>query len=382
MSFLFHPGQQNQVANQLNQMNHFFFGTAKKEPADNNAGKTRDVPPPALPPAEQSGFPLKCEFPRGPSLLDNSSLAALTRSLDRTNNITGDDKTTTPSTETGCLQRAASQAAYLSSTFLSSVSAAPQSESDASSSGTVPADAIRHLLNEQNIKKQRLARKAELARLSRRRKKMKLSDLEDENRLLKNEISRLQALRAHDQELLARYQKEQPHIATSPALKIKQQVDHSATYSPQTSGSLAQDIVAQLEAIKKKLASADNVSLNTGANPVFSQLHLNFLQWILNQKDQFYEDPSGLWSSLFGQELVCTPEQLHLLSQLREHSKTVKLNSSQLEAILDQLKLLVRSKIVVPTQLDQIVSILSPAQLNGLRRWIQQFGHICIKINV
>jgi len=63
-------------------------------------------------------------------------------------------------------------------------------------------DTINHLIQEQNLKKRRLARKAELARLSRRRKKERLDVLEKENVTLMAEIDRLRQQHQRDQDLI------------------------------------------------------------------------------------------------------------------------------------------------------------------------------------
>jgi hypothetical protein len=76
-------------------------------------------------------------------------------------------------------------------------------EQSSPTGSAIPQETIQHLLHEQNLKKQRLARKAELARLSRRRKKARLSELEQENKLLRDEIEHLKRLRAQDQQRIA-----------------------------------------------------------------------------------------------------------------------------------------------------------------------------------
>ena len=69
---------------------------------------------------------------------------------------------------------------------------------------SIPLETDPQALLEQSVKKKRLARKAELARLSRRRKKVRLTDLEEENKALQAEIDRLTQLRIRDQALLLR----------------------------------------------------------------------------------------------------------------------------------------------------------------------------------
>ena len=56
---------------------------------------------------------------------------------------------------------------------------------------------LQQLLDEQELKRRRLARKAELARVSRSNKKMRMQELEDEVQLLKKQLAQAQALCAN-----------------------------------------------------------------------------------------------------------------------------------------------------------------------------------------
>lgn len=90
----------------------------------------------------------------------------------------------------------------VSPTLLSKNDSSHLSLGNSNNNPNLPADTIKHLLQEQSLKRQRLARKAELARLSRFRKKTRLTDLEVENRNLQEEITRLSDLRGKYQTLL------------------------------------------------------------------------------------------------------------------------------------------------------------------------------------
>ena len=46
-------------------------------------------------------------------------------------------------------------------------------------------------------------------------------------------------------------------------------------------------------------------------------LPVTFLVWLLGQRDQFYSDPRGLWSSLLTEELRLRPDQIANVLRLR-----------------------------------------------------------------
>lgn len=97
------------------------------------------------------------------------------------------------------------------------------------------ADTIHHLIQEQNLKKRRLARKAELARLSRRRKKERLSVLEDENKVLLEEIARLKQQHQDDQKKIQEQAKQLQAMGSRPTSPQPFQLDSSQDSKPHDS---------------------------------------------------------------------------------------------------------------------------------------------------
>jgi hypothetical protein len=138
----------------------------------------------------------------------------------------------------------------------------------------------------------RLARKAELARESRRRKKLYLSELEDKLDRLQTRITELEnRSRAHQhQEGFQGDEEEEGFNVEDSINKIKSQL-----------------------------------------TPI---LPVKFLMWILDQKDVFYEG-NGLWRALFSGELRCSPEVLSELCVYRSTMGTERVVLNGLEDELD-----------------------------------------------
>jgi len=263
------------------------------------------------------------------------------------------------------------------------------------------------VLQEQNIKRKRLARKAELARLSRRRKKDRLSDLEEENKLLQDEIARLNEFRQQDQVRLLRLQQEriqEPYHglknSSSRQSLTADDCNSDSSLSPQTpkaddfsssslnvssfrlpsqalvynnssnANSPSNDLIAF---IKAQVSTAESAVVQETSTQ-FTPLQANFLEWIFSQQESFYEDPEGLWTSLFTLHLAVTPTQLARLHDTRARFKIVAANTQELENLLDKLKVLIRGGSTAANMIE-LTKILSPAQASALSTWIQRFSN-------
>lgn len=308
-----------------------------------------------------------------------------------------------------------------------------------SSAQSLPVDAIRQLLNEQNIKKKRLARKAELARLSRRRKKVRLTDLEEENKNLRDEIDRLNDLRRRDQHLLRLTQtdrslheqvremikqgiEETPFslyessperdsdpcpltpetplslnceeatsmtqstltLPASQAVTVKTESDIVKTKSePVPAPAATGDLNDILIAIKAQIALAESNSVSKPDESKFSKQQLTFLQWMFSQPEEAYSDPEGLWLSLFGQELGCSPFQMSHLEASRNRMKAMIANTAEFEECLNTLKTLVHAKTADDwSRMQDLTTLFTPKQMSALSTWIQRFGSACMKMKM
>lgn len=250
---------------------------------------------------------------------------------------------------------------------------------------------LEELLEEADLKRKRLARKAELARLSRKRKKTRVSELESEVAQLKEELSRERAkVTELENERLKRMisssQGENSSTNLDDRLKAKflelcQVPLEKASANPAVVQTAVQDFV---DAYKSK--SACNGLQMAGFEKSFSScVATNFVRWVLNQGDRFYnvENPSGLWSSLFKSDLGCSPEQLQKFLDLRTNIQGKLREWSEVETAFRKLSPLMRSYFnESAATLESFVSLMTPAQSVQFFQWVDKFGEVCVKINV
>lgn len=279
-----------------------------------------------------------------------------------------------------------------------------------------------HLLEEQDLKKKRLARKAELARMSRKRKKTRLADLEVEVDQLHDELERLRKQHKQDQEHLER-QAQQLAMAQAASANAEARAQASIEQAMQQahaqSQALAQaqaqvqaQVLAQVEAGVKKekenpnqpeareaelaqfvdkvvtviqsreqaAQAPSNGALDDVLEP---RIPLKFLQWAMSHPDKFFADPSGLWHSLFHVDLSCNPNQMADLLTLRDPIKRQVALWSELENEHKKYAGLMKEFITLAAgNLDKLRAVLTPAQYAQYLAWVERFGPICIKITV
>lgn len=308
-------------------------------------------------------------------------------------------------------------------------------------SRNMAADTIHHLIQEQNLKKRRLARKAELARLSRRRKKERLSELEEENKVLLGEIARLKQQHQDDQKKIKEQAK---RLQTMQSRAVNRQPLHLRSYHDTTTdtsanvNNIVDDMICfdrlcsdssdvqsdnstpgtpnsewsgptspDISSVQVKNEPADNVpahkesvmslhdittslrsmlaatSADTSMLSAYSRVQLDFLKWVFDQKEQFYEAKDGLWRSIFEEELSCSREQLTRLHEVRAYAANTKAEVSELEQVLNDLQRSLQSQSSASqAHIGQLCTILSESQMKHLLTWIGRYGGVCLKIKV
>lgn len=233
------------------------------------------------------------------------------------------------------------------------------------------------LIEEQNLQKQRLLRKAEQARLSRKRKKMRMQELENETDFLRGEVKRLKT---------ALIQKERKIDAMAAAVPSKPV--ESSDYKEMFSKLQASVNSYDEDAIAKQLSVMVKTLQNTSTNPVndmetfFARLApslpIRFLDWILGRQASFYEDKGGLWNSLFAQEVGISEAQMEKIKKLR--SQRIQ-TAGDKESLIEQLGLHFKQQNEMQNVLmDKISNILGPKQLAKFLLWVHKFGAVCIQI--
>lgn len=238
------------------------------------------------------------------------------------------------------------------------------------------------LIEEQNLQKQRLLRKAEQARLSRKRKKMRMMDLERESESLRKEVKRLKAALAAEQQRTATMVPATA-IRTSPTDPAR---DHDKLYAElktlESKGvqeeRLAAHVATMLEAFRRNEPAAA-ACLKAFAAQVTPSLPVRFLEWIMSRSDSFYRDEGGLWETLFSQEIGLSKDQVAKLSKLRSAAGAPPPFNK--DVIMRKLKQHLHEQCQLQsTMLKNISDVMSPAQLAKLLFWIRKFGEVCIKI--
>mmetsp|Transcript_10318 Transcript_10318/g.19793 ORF Transcript_10318/g.19793 Transcript_10318/m.19793 type:complete len:336 (-) Transcript_10318:314-1321(-) len=233
------------------------------------------------------------------------------------------------------------------------------------------------LIEEQNLQKQRLLRKAEQARLSRKRKKMRMQELEKESDFLRQEVKRLKsALSAKESKIAA--------MASATTVPVVADSEHKEMFEQLQlivdSGKTEQvpmHVENMLRSFKSGMPDAEKY-LETIATRVSPSLPVRFLQWILTKHDSFYEDKSGLWHSLFSEETGLSSEQLEEVKKLRETCTDTPFNKN---ALIEQLTKHLKEQQTHQSQMLQKLSgILKPDQLAKFLLWVRKHGEVCIKI--
>jgi len=232
-------------------------------------------------------------------------------------------------------------------------------------------------LDEDDLRRKRLARKAELARVSRKKKKDRIEELESQLSQMQNELR------------IAR----QMSSATKPELVCKNEIEnHNTIVCPKQSNAsdrlnqamsnfadpnyLGAFYTAFIDKIREDMTQIDQLQTS-----MQSSLCLRFVQWIMNQNDKFYEDPTGLWYSLFSQEVGASAAQLSQLLELRKEfvQKQPITGPDMVSQAFDALRKTMDDS---SRMMGAFAQIFSPAQLVQFFQWVERFGPVCIKINL
>ena len=277
----------------------------------------------------------------------------------------------------------------------------PSSVSSSSDSHPIDPTTIRELLKEQDVKKQRLARKAELARMSRRRKKVRLDELEDE-------VARLEKLLSaeRDEKAELKYENERlkeklnsvktPTSNTSYFSNVDastSEVDsemssvlssiRTALHDPLSQEETHKRNVDRLVSLMKKKSEVTVSHLTTLQPHLMPSLPLQFLEWAMNQNEKFYQDQNGLWATLMHREIGLSPEQIESVMELRRNMKVQRASAESVDtayrAFSDALSLHLNQ---ASSNMEELVRVFTPEQLAKFFMWVNTYGSVCVKINL
>jgi len=233
-------------------------------------------------------------------------------------------------------------------------------------------------LDNDDVRRKRLARKAELARVSRKKKRDRIDELESQLSQVQNELRIARqtcvAIKSEpckpetENGYTAAYPK-QSHSPTSD--RLNQAMSNFA--DPNYLGAF---YTAFIDKIREDMTQIDQLQTS-----MQSSLCLRFVQWIMNQSDKFYDDPAGLWYSLFSQEVGASATQLAQLLDLRKEfaQKQVISGPDVVSQAFDALRKAMDDS---SRMMGAFAQIFSPAQLVQFFQWVERFGPVCIKINL
>jgi len=284
-------------------------------------------------------------------------------------------------------------------TSTTALSPSPRSVSGSgSANGPVDTDTVRELLKEQGVKKQRLARKAELARMSRKRKKSRLCDLEVEVAQLKDELDKERKARKVAENCLAIAQQQARMTATpAPAQPEADQsiaaenalVEESKTLHDQLRRQLSADskevprIVSEVLNVVKRRQTQTAQQIRGLSRHMTPSLQLRFIEWALAQKDAFYADNSGLWNSLFVREVGLSQEQLATVMNFRVAMQQQRAVAQEMQTAFAKFSAAFEQHNNLANEsLAKFVSVFTPEQLGKFFNWVDTYGQVCVQINI
>lgn len=231
-------------------------------------------------------------------------------------------------------------------------------------------------VEEAELKRRRLARKAELARESRKRKNDRIEELqakvlgfEQQYQSAKNctVVPSNKASTSNDDS-----DNKQPKtdivLATMHVDTRLSQAAKAISMTSITDASCAEVIQAFYGSFAARLQHA-RVLQEQAALAAQPCLFMSFVHWVLSQSDKFYTDPSGLWVSLFITDLGASQVQLDRLLALRASLDQNK--KDQPLGLDDQKK-----------SMESFLETFSPQQLVLFFQWVEKFGAVCIKIKL
>jgi molybdopterin converting factor small subunit len=208
------------------------------------------------------------------------------------------------------------------------------------------------------------AKRAELARESRRRKKQRIKNMEET----------VSALEKRLEELRERNKAASPR-ATVHMEKDTQLVNNMTLLMEQ--GGKEEELqdkvnlfiqVSRDSAFKKLEKALDRVE-----ETVITPIEIKFAMWGLDQNEEFYENPFGIWNSLMYKEIGISKEQIDALRGFRHIMRKQRQEIFQVEKDIQNLR---DSCISQHELLDQNMSlfyqILTPQQLAKFFTWIEQ----------
>lgn len=220
--------------------------------------------------------------------------------------------------------------------------------------------------DEEDVRRKRLARKAQLARVSRKKKKDRIEELESQLVQMQNELRIARSMATVKSEPINC----RPEDGTNADSRLNRAMSDFA--NPNYLGAF---YTAFIDKVRDDMSQIDHLQAS------MQSLCLRFVQWIMTQNEKFYEDPCGLWHSLFSQEVGASETQLAQLHELRKEfaQKQLLCGPDMVSQAFDVLRKAMDDS---SRMMGAFAQIFSPTQLVLFFQWVERFGPVCIKINL
>jgi hypothetical protein len=221
----------------------------------------------------------------------------------------------------------------------------------------------------------RLQRKAELARESRKKKKMYIEELEEKVKQLESRVTELQAQHERslgkrksvsslcDENDRAKHQKQLVQMLAELVSKPKME---------EVELDLLKDHVQMFVETSREIQSQVEYNLDRVEDIISPSLQIKFTLWGLDQSDDFYDTP-GLFTSLLCDELGLSVEQIAKLKAFRNKMHFHRQELKRAEEMLRDLREKSGAHLSrFNKEVDLLHGILSPVQLAKFYVWIEQ----------
>jgi len=148
-------------------------------------------------------------------------------------------------------------------------------------------------------------------------------------------------------------------VDSSPSDQSDEKVQQSVMEMSQSLQSQAMTLEVQMRCLEKNLLPCTP---------------LRFLDWVLTQRESFYEDESGLFLSLFRDEMKATPQQLQQVLDLKKVISERGADKIKDQVVLSAFRAfdqLIRAKgsLIQSDYFERLRKIFTPQQLSVYFKW-------------
>jgi hypothetical protein len=219
----------------------------------------------------------------------------------------------------------------------------------------------------------RLAKKAEAARASRRRKKVYIQSLEEKFSRLSARLAELEAGPDQARAMIHEAQKNEQK-------EIRQRLDDILS-NPDADcymEEIRELLSAYIQNGRKKQNTAEYY-LGRCETALTPSLQVKFAMWGLGQTDDFYDQP-GIWRTIMGEEIGLSEQQLQEMKRFRDAVQQARGSLQNVCGRLKKLKDNVRIHIANRERhVDELAGMLNPLQIAKFCNWVDK-NPLCMQM--